>query len=122
MWGLFEKLGWFSIHHEAPSAATPQPKQPSLFYLKGMVREPHHPEGNRRAEIAEFEYFKFQNPLLRYRLMTILAGLAMFGTAPADENVTANDNDLSGMGLKAADMLDVSFPERLEEERKAKTR
>ena len=54
--------------------------------------------------------------------MTILAGLAMFGTAPADEHVTANDNDLSGMGLKAADMLDVSFPERLEEERKAKTR
>jgi len=38
------------------------------------------------------------------------------------ENVIANDNDLSGMDLKAADMLDLSFLERLEEERKTKAR
>jgi len=43
-------------------------------------------------------------------------------TVKSIENVIANDNDLSGMGLKAADMLDLSFLERLEEERKGKGR
>ena len=43
-------------------------------------------------------------------------------TAKSIENVIANDNDLSGMQLNAADMLDLSFLERLEEERKAKGR
>jgi len=43
-------------------------------------------------------------------------------TVKSIENVIANDNDLSGMGLKAADMLDLSFLERLEEERKTKAR
>jgi len=38
------------------------------------------------------------------------------------ENVIANDNDLSGMNLKAADMLDLSSLKRLEEERKIKGR
>ena len=40
-------------------------------------------------------------------------------TVKSIENVIANDNDLSGMGLKAADMLDLSFLERLEEERRS---
>jgi len=43
-------------------------------------------------------------------------------TVKSIENVIANDNDLSGMGLKAADMLDLSFLERLEEERKTRAR
>ena len=41
-------------------------------------------------------------------------------TAKSIENVIANDQDLSNMGLKAADMLDLSFLQKLEEERKAK--
>ena len=41
-------------------------------------------------------------------------------TAKSIENVIANDEDLSGMGLKAADMLDLSFLQRIEEERKTK--
>jgi ABC-type nitrate/sulfonate/bicarbonate transport system substrate-binding protein len=41
-------------------------------------------------------------------------------TAKSVENVIANDQDLSNMGLKAADMLDLSFLQKLEEERKAK--
>src|SRR5688572_7486306 len=40
--------------------------------------------------------------------------------AKSVENVIANDQDLSNMGLKAADMLDLSFLQKLEEERKAK--
>lgn len=41
-------------------------------------------------------------------------------TAKSIENVIANDQDLSNMGLKAADMLDLSFLQKLGEERKAK--
>lgn len=41
-------------------------------------------------------------------------------TAKSIENVIANDQDLFNMGLKAADMLDLSFLQKLEEERKAK--
>lgn len=41
-------------------------------------------------------------------------------TVQSIENVVVNDEDLSRMGLKAADMLDLSFLHRLEEERKAK--
>ena len=43
-------------------------------------------------------------------------------TAKSIENVIANDTDLSGMQLNAADMLDLSFLERLEEERRTKAR
>ncbi len=41
-------------------------------------------------------------------------------TVQSIENVITNDEDLSRLGLKAADMLDLSFLQRLEEERKAK--
>lgn len=41
-------------------------------------------------------------------------------TAKSIENVIVSDGDLSGMGLKAADMLDLSFLQKLAEERKAK--
>jgi ABC-type nitrate/sulfonate/bicarbonate transport system substrate-binding protein len=41
-------------------------------------------------------------------------------TAQSIENVIANDQDLSNMDLKAGDMLDLSFLQKLEEERKAK--
>ena len=41
-------------------------------------------------------------------------------TAKSIENVIVSDSDLSGMGLKAADMLDLSFLQKLAEERKAK--
>ena len=37
----------------------------------------------------------------------------------AIENVIANDKGLSGMGLRAADLLDLSFLEKLAQERKA---
>ena len=43
-------------------------------------------------------------------------------TAKSIENVVANDNGLSGMQLNAAEMLDLSFLERLEEQRKTKAR
>ena len=41
-------------------------------------------------------------------------------TVKAVENVIANDNHLAGMNLKAAELLDLSFLERLAEERKAR--
>jgi ABC-type nitrate/sulfonate/bicarbonate transport system substrate-binding protein len=41
-------------------------------------------------------------------------------TAKAIENVIVNDKSLAGLGLKAEDMLDLSFLRKLEEERKAK--
>jgi len=41
-------------------------------------------------------------------------------TAKAIENVIVNDKSLSGLGLKAEDMLDLSFLKKLEEERKVK--
>ncbi len=40
-------------------------------------------------------------------------------TVKSIENVIANDKDLSAMGLKAAEILDLSFLQRLEEERRA---
>jgi len=40
----------------------------------------------------------------------------------AIENVIANDKSLSGMNLNAADLLDLSFLQKLQEERKAKGR
>jgi ABC-type nitrate/sulfonate/bicarbonate transport system substrate-binding protein len=43
-------------------------------------------------------------------------------TAKAIENVIVNDKSLAGLGLKAEDMLDLSFLRKLEEERKAKGR
>jgi ABC-type nitrate/sulfonate/bicarbonate transport system substrate-binding protein len=43
-------------------------------------------------------------------------------TVKAIENVITNDNHLAGMNLRAADLLDLSFLERLAEERKAKQR
>ncbi len=43
-------------------------------------------------------------------------------TTKSIENVIANDSDLSGMQLSPADMLDLSFLQRLEEERKSKAR
>jgi ABC-type nitrate/sulfonate/bicarbonate transport system substrate-binding protein len=43
-------------------------------------------------------------------------------TAKAVENVIVNDKSLAGLGLKAEDMLDLSFLKKLEEERKAKGR
>ncbi len=43
-------------------------------------------------------------------------------SAKAIENVIANDKSLSAMNLKAAELLDLSFLGRLEEERKAKGR
>jgi len=39
-------------------------------------------------------------------------------TAKSIENVIVNDKDLSGMGLKASEMLDLSFLQKLEEEKK----
>jgi ABC-type nitrate/sulfonate/bicarbonate transport system substrate-binding protein len=41
-------------------------------------------------------------------------------TAKSIENVIANDQDLASMGLLAADMLDLTFLQKLEEEGKAK--
>jgi NitT/TauT family transport system substrate-binding protein len=43
-------------------------------------------------------------------------------TAKAIENVIVNDKALAGLGLKAEEMLDLSFLKKLEEERKAKGR
>ena len=48
-------------------------------------------------------------------------GLPMI-TTKAIENVIANDKSLSGMNLNAAELLDLSFLERLAQERKAKSR
>ncbi len=45
-----------------------------------------------------------------------------FVTAKAVDNVIVNDKVLAGMGLKGVDMLDLSFLERLQEERKTKAR
>ena len=43
-------------------------------------------------------------------------------TAKAIENVIVNDKSLAVLGLKAEEMLDLSFLRKLEEERKAKGR
>jgi len=43
-------------------------------------------------------------------------------TVKAMENVIANDRNLAGMNLNAAELLDLSFLERLAQERKAKGR
>jgi hypothetical protein len=43
-------------------------------------------------------------------------------TSQSIDNVIANDSDLVNTGLKAADMLDLSFLQKLEEERKVKSK
>ncbi len=43
-----------------------------------------------------------------------------FISAKAIENVIANDKSLSGINLNAAELLDLSFFERLAQERKAR--
>jgi len=43
-------------------------------------------------------------------------------TAKSIENVIANDKELAPMGLKAEDFLDLSFLQRLQEERKSRAR
>jgi hypothetical protein len=43
-------------------------------------------------------------------------------TVKSIENVIRDDKDLSGMGLKPEEVLDLSFLQRLEAERKAKGR
>ena len=43
-------------------------------------------------------------------------------TIKAMENVVANDKNLAGMNLNFAEILDLSFLERLAQERKAKGR
>ena len=45
-----------------------------------------------------------------------------FITAKAIENVIANDRNLAGMNLKADELLDLSFLQKLQQERKAKGR
>ena len=45
-----------------------------------------------------------------------------FITAKAIENVIANDKNLAGMGLKAEELLDLSFLQKLQQERKAQGR
>jgi hypothetical protein len=51
----------------------------------------------------------------------ITPGLPLI-TAKALENVIANDKSLSSMNLNPAELLDLSFLERLAQERKAKQR
>jgi hypothetical protein len=43
-------------------------------------------------------------------------------TVKSIENVIQDDRDLSGLGLRPAEMLDLSFLQRLEDERKGKGR
>jgi len=45
-----------------------------------------------------------------------------FITAKAIENVITNDKNLAGMSLKAEELLDLSFLQKLQQERKAKAR
>ena len=45
-----------------------------------------------------------------------------FITAKAIENVIVNDKNLAGLGLKAEEILDLSFLQKLQQERKAKAR
>jgi len=53
--------------------------------------------------------------------MKMTPGLPLV-TVKSIENVIQDDRDLSGLGLKPEDMLDLSFLQRLEEERKGKGR
>jgi ABC-type nitrate/sulfonate/bicarbonate transport system substrate-binding protein len=51
----------------------------------------------------------------------VMPGLPVV-TSKSIDNVIANDSDLVNTGLKAADMLDLSFLQKLEEERKVKSK
>jgi hypothetical protein len=53
--------------------------------------------------------------------MKMTPGLPLV-TVKSIENVLRDDKDLSGMGLKPEEMLDLSFLQRLEEERRGKGR
>jgi len=41
-------------------------------------------------------------------------------SAKAIDNVVANDRNLAGMGLKSEEILDLSFLQKLQQERKAR--
>jgi hypothetical protein len=53
--------------------------------------------------------------------MKMTPGLPLV-TAKSIENVIQDDKDLSGLGLRPGEMLDLSFLQKLEEERKGKGR
>ena len=53
--------------------------------------------------------------------MKMTPGLPLV-TVKSIENVIQDDRDLLGLGLKPEEMLDLSFLQRLEEERKGKGR
>ena len=53
--------------------------------------------------------------------MKMTPGLPLV-TVKSIENVIQDDRDLSGLGLKPEDMLDLWFLQRLEEERRGKGR
>jgi NitT/TauT family transport system substrate-binding protein len=80
-----------------------------------------------RDKVIKFlgEYYKSnavdQLEETRRAYSQLTPGLPMISTK-AIENVIANDRNLSGMKLNAAELLDLSFLERLTQERKAKGR
>ena len=81
--------------------------------------------GNNREKTVRFlgEYYRsnaseeLEETISMYS--RVMPGLPLV-TTRSIENVVANDNDLAGTSLKAADMLDLSFLQKLEEERRGK--
>jgi ABC-type nitrate/sulfonate/bicarbonate transport systems, periplasmic components len=83
--------------------------------------------GNNREKTVRFlgEYYRsnaseeLEETISMYS--RVMPGLPLV-TTRSIENVIANDNDLAGTSLKAADMLDLSFLQKLEEERRGKSK
>jgi len=84
-------------------------------------------DGNNREKTVRFlgEYYRsnaseeLEETISMYS--RVMPGLPLV-TTRSIENVIANDNDLAGTSLKAADMLDLSFLQKLEEERRGKSK
>ncbi|HWH77354.1 MAG TPA: ABC transporter substrate-binding protein, partial [Candidatus Binatus sp.] len=97
-----------------------------LNYMRGLAdgMDFYRDDRNRERSLRYLaEYYRsnatdeLEETINMYRRVT--PGLPGVTTQSID-NVIANDDDLSRLGLKAADMLDLSFLQRLEEERKTK--
>lgn len=84
-------------------------------------------DGNNREKTVRFlgEYYRsnaseeLEETISMYS--RVMPGLPLV-TTRSIENVIANDNDLAGTSLKAADMLDLSFLQKLEKERRGKSK
>jgi hypothetical protein len=99
-----------------------------MNFMRGLAdgMDFYRAEGNKEKVIQYLgEYYRSNSreelEETRRAYSQLTPGLPII-TAKSVENVIANDKELASLGLRPADMLDLSFLEKLQDERKAKNK